>query len=138
MFIRNPLEQDGEVLPMGTGVDILSTNNPDNIDGEKESIMYEKYDPLLHGGSRKRTDKILSVDFMRKYIHFVKIMKPTLTEEASEIIADEYSKLRSEDMLENHVARVSIYFLVKCLVHQQHTYLFPKFNAKLENKIQII
>ncbi|XP_044262348.1 DNA replication licensing factor Mcm3 [Tribolium madens] len=102
---RNPGEQDGEVLPMGSSVDMLSTMRPDEVDDDKVTPMYEKYDALLHGTSRKKTDKILSVDFMRKYIHFVKILKPTLTEQASEIIADEYSKLRSEDMLENHVAR---------------------------------
>ncbi|XP_057658860.1 zygotic DNA replication licensing factor mcm3 [Diorhabda carinulata] len=101
---RNPLEQDGEVLPMGSTVDILSTKNPDE-DDEKEVPMYEKYDPLLHGASRKRTDRILSVEFMRKYIYFVKILKPALTEEASEIIADEYSRLRSEDALETDQAR---------------------------------
>ncbi|XP_060529095.1 zygotic DNA replication licensing factor mcm3 [Cylas formicarius] len=101
---RNPLEQDGEVLPMGSTVDILSTYNPDE-DETKQVPMYEKYDSLLHGSSRKRTDKILSVDFMRKYIHFVKILKPKLTDEACEIIANEYSRLRSEEMLENDVAR---------------------------------
>ncbi|KAJ8909459.1 hypothetical protein NQ315_013822 [Exocentrus adspersus] len=103
---RNPLEQDGEVLPMGSNVEMLSTMNIDEAE-EKQTHMYEKYDPLLHGASRKRTDKILSVDFMRKYIYFVKILKPALTEEASEIIADEYSRLRSEDILDNDVARVS-------------------------------
>ncbi|KAI4459692.1 dna replication licensing factor mcm family member [Holotrichia oblita] len=102
---RNPLEQDGEVLPMGSSVDLLTTHRPELNDDEKETRTYEKYDPLLHGGSRKRTDKILSVDFMRKYIYFVKILKPTLTDEASEIIANEYSKLRSEDVLESDVAR---------------------------------
>lgn len=101
---RNPLEQDGEVLPMGSTVDIFSTKNPDE-DEVKEVPMYEKYDALLHGSSRKRTDKILSVDFMRKYIHFVKILKPALTDEASEIIAEEYSRLRSEEILDNDVAR---------------------------------
>lgn len=108
VFFRNPLEQDGEILPMGSGIELPSTYHPDTIDGEKETPMYEKYDPLLHGQSRKKTDKILSVEFMRKYIRFVKIMKPTLTEEASEIIADEYSRLRSEEHLENDVARVSV------------------------------
>lgn len=91
---------------MGSNVEMLSTMNPDEEEGKKETPMYEKYDALLHGASRKRTDKILSVDFMRKYIHFVKILKPALTEEASEIIADEYSRLRSEDILDNDVARV--------------------------------
>lgn len=104
---RNPLEQDGEVLPMGSNVDMLSTINPDAADDEKATPVYEKYDALLHGTTRKRTDEYLSVDFMRKYIRFVKLLKPTLTEEASEIIADEYSRLRSEDVLDNDVARVS-------------------------------
>lgn len=91
---------------MGSSVDMLSTVHPDEMDGKKETPIYEKYDDLLHGNSRKRTDKILSVEFMRKYIHFVKILKPALTEEASEIISDEYSRLRSEELLDNDVARV--------------------------------
>lgn len=86
---------------------MLTTQNNDLLNGAKESAVYEKYDSLLHGASRKRSDKILSVDFMRKYIHFVKILKPALTEEASEIISNEYSRLRSEDFLENDIARVS-------------------------------
>lgn len=109
------MEKDGEVLPISVDVDMLSTQNNDMFQDEKETAVYEKYDALLHGSSRKRTDKILSVDFMRKYIHFVKILKPTLTEEASELISDEYSRLRSEDFLENDVARVSknaIYYLL--------------------------
>lgn len=44
---------------------------------------------------------------MRKYIHIARCMKPKLTEEASAVIAEEYSKLRSEDMVESDVARVS-------------------------------
>lgn len=42
---------------------------------------------------------------MRKYIHIARCMKPKLTEEASKAIADEYSKLRSEDTVESDVAR---------------------------------
>lgn len=105
---RNPLEKDGEVLPMSSTVSMLTTQNKDLLKEGEQTTIYEKYDVLLHGTSRRRTDKILNVDFMRKYIHFVKILKPVLTEEASEIISNEYSKLRSEDFLENNVARVSI------------------------------
>lgn len=43
---------------------------------------------------------------MRKYIHIARCMKPKLTEEASAVIAEEYSKLRSEDVVESDVARV--------------------------------
>lgn len=67
--------------------------------------MYEKYDALLHGKSRKRHEKILSVDFMRKYLHVAKCMKPKLTEQACEAIANEYSRLRSQEALESDVAR---------------------------------
>lgn len=95
---------------MASNVDMLSTQHPDLTDEEKQTPIYEKYDALLHGGSRKSTDKILSVDFMRKYINFVKILKPVLTEEASEIISEEYSRLRSEDFMENDVARVFNYY----------------------------
>lgn len=102
---RSPKEQDGDVLPMGSSVDVLATRHPDYDDEERTTEMYERYDPLLHGTTRRRTEKILSVDFMRKYIHFVSILRPVLTEQASQIIADEYAKLRSEDSMENDVAR---------------------------------
>lgn len=102
---RNPKEQDGDVLPMGVNaVDMLSTINPETRD-EKETPMYEKYDPLLHGSTRKKTDQILSVDFMRKYIHIAKCLKPKLTEAACELISNEYSRLRSQDLMDSDVAR---------------------------------
>jgi DNA replication licensing factor MCM3 len=53
-------------------------------------------------------DKIISVSFMKKYIHIAKCMKPTLTEEASEAIAEEYSRLRSQDTVDTDIARVRI------------------------------
>lgn len=57
------------------------------------------------------SDQILSINFMRKYIHIARCMKPKLTEEASAVIAEEYSKLRSEDVVESDVARVSRIFV---------------------------
>lgn len=58
---RNPRERDGEALPMGSNVDFLSTKNPDaEDDDERETPVYEKYDPLLHGASRaKRWDSFI-------------------------------------------------------------------------------
>lgn len=116
---------------MTSKADMLSTQNPDLVDNEKETPIYEKYDALLHGASRKKTDKILSVDFMRKYIHFVKILKPVLTEEASEIIADEYSRLRSEDFLENDVARVINIIIIKIYILLLILPLFNYTNNRL-------
>jgi DNA replication licensing factor MCM3 len=43
---------------------------------------------------------------MKKYIHIAKCMKPTLTEAACEAIAEEYSRLRSQDMMDIDIARV--------------------------------
>lgn len=46
---------------------------------------------------------------MRKYIHIAKVMRPTLTRQASDFIAEEYSKLRNQDNLtQDHIARVSL------------------------------
>lgn len=49
---RNPTEQDGDVIPMNTGADLLSSldSNDDGGDGS----IFEKYNPLLHGGSRSK------------------------------------------------------------------------------------
>ncbi|KAL0881368.1 hypothetical protein ABMA27_001245 [Loxostege sticticalis] len=103
---RNPKEQDGEVLPMGSSVEMLSTENPDaeEVDESSESI-YEKYDPLLHGNTRSKKDQILSTKFMRKYIHIARLMKPKLTQAACDSIADEYARLRNQDMMDSDVAR---------------------------------
>ncbi|XP_045535196.1 DNA replication licensing factor Mcm3 [Papilio machaon] len=103
---RNPKEQDGEVLPMGSTVEMLSTENPDTeeVDESKEA-MYEKYDPLLHGNSRSKKDQILSTRFMRKYIHIARLLRPKLTQDACDVIADEYARLRNQDMMETDVAR---------------------------------
>lgn len=102
---RNPKEQDGEVLPMGGNyADLLTTFNLNAETESKEMPIYEKYDALLHGDSRSRQDQILSVNFMRKYIHLAKCLKPKLSEAASEVISNEYSRLRTQDMDED-VAR---------------------------------
>jgi DNA replication licensing factor MCM3 len=103
-FHRNPKEQDGEVLAWGNNtVDMLTTFNPDHE--EKETPVFERFDPLLHGASRTSADQILTVEFMKKYISVVKCIKPKLTEQACELISNEYSRLRSQDTAESDVAR---------------------------------
>jgi hypothetical protein len=38
---------------MGSSVEMLSTQNPDLADGDSlNTSIYEKYDALLHGGTR--------------------------------------------------------------------------------------
>lgn len=102
---RNPAEQDGDILAITNSVDSLCTYDLDENEPDKDD-MFEKYDPLLHGSTRSRKDQILSMNFMRKYILICKNLKPPkLTEAASELISEEYSRLRSQDMTSSDVAR---------------------------------
>ena len=102
---RNPQEQDGQVLSIAADAEVLTTKDlNEHADEEGDTPIYEKYDALLHGNSRKKTDKIVSVQFMKKYIHIAKCIKPVLTEAACEMLADEYANLRSDDF-ESGVAR---------------------------------
>ena len=93
---------------------MLSTRNLEELSVEEQTApMFEKYDPLLHGNARTRRDKILTVQFMKKYIHLDKKMKPVLKNEACALISEEYSKLRGKelidaaDMGQTRTARVS-------------------------------
>ncbi|BES98653.1 DNA replication licensing factor [Nesidiocoris tenuis] len=104
---RNPGEADGTVLPMGSGVDILSTHAPDENDADADIPIFEKYDPLLHGESKVKFNKerIFTVKFMKMYINIAKALKPVLTAEAAEAIAEEYAHLRSQDAIQTGEAR---------------------------------
>jgi len=59
-----------------------------------------------------KRQKFVNLMFMRKYVHLAKGIKPQLTKEAADVIAEEYTKLRNQENLENdHMARVG-YILV--------------------------
>lgn len=48
-----PGQQDGEVLPIETSADMLTTYNTDeNKSDDEKLLIFEKYNPLLHGSSR--------------------------------------------------------------------------------------
>ncbi|UYV67202.1 MCM3 [Cordylochernes scorpioides] len=101
---RNPGEADGEPLPIRSTADLLTTEKPEQEEGQKETPIYEKHDPLLHG-NRSRSDKIISVEFMKKYIHIAKNLKPVLSQEACDAISEEYSRLRTVDTEHTDMAR---------------------------------
>lgn len=70
--------------------------------------MWDKHDNLLNGPQRPRrgnSDRLLHLDFVKKYIEVAKCIKPQLTEEACEMIGEEYSRLRSQDFEGNATAR---------------------------------
>lgn len=97
-------EQDGSPLPLSTAAQFLSTQDGASDDkDDQEMKIYEKHNKMLHGTRKK--EKFVSVEFMRKYIHLAKILKPQLTAEAADCISDEYSKLRTQEAAANNVAR---------------------------------
>lgn len=104
---RDPREQEGAAMTLGGTVDVLATEDPDAVAEEHEELqIYEKHNNLLHGSKRKK-DKIVSKEFMRKYIHIAKAVTPVLTEEAANHIAEEYSRLRSQEQMGADLARTS-------------------------------
>lgn len=74
--------------------------------------MYEKFDAMLHAGmtsrgSSSKTPKVLSIPFMKKYIQYAKSrVKPVLTQDAADRIAEIYVGLRNDD-LEGNTRRTS-------------------------------
>lgn len=104
---RTPGEQDGDAMPLGSAVDILATDDPNfSQEDHQDTQVYEKHDSLLHG-NRKKKEKMVSAAFMKKYIHVAKIIKPVLTQESATYIAEEYSRLRSQDSMSSDTARTS-------------------------------
>ncbi|CAN9507796.1 unnamed protein product [Ophioblennius macclurei] len=104
---RDPREQEGAAMALGGTVDVLATEDPDSLAEEHEELqVYEKHNNLLHGSKRKR-DKVVSKEFMRKYVHIAKSVSPVLTQEAANHIAEEYSRLRSQEQLGADIARTS-------------------------------
>ncbi|GFQ81180.1 zygotic DNA replication licensing factor mcm3 [Trichonephila clavata] len=102
---RKPGEMDGEPLPIHTSADFLATKNPDVEEEQEENTpIYEKFDALLHG-TRSKMDKVVSMEFMKKYIHLAKTVKPTLTPEACERLSEEYARLRAFDTQNTDIAR---------------------------------
>ncbi|XP_054104643.1 LOW QUALITY PROTEIN: DNA replication licensing factor MCM3-like [Callithrix jacchus] len=104
---RAPGEQDGDAMPLGSAVDILATDDPNfSQDDQQDTQIYEKHDNLLHG-TKKKKEKMVNAAFMKKYIHMAKIIKPVLTQESAAYIAEEYSRLRSQDSMSSDTTRTS-------------------------------
>ncbi|KAK2863828.1 hypothetical protein Q7C36_002982 [Tachysurus vachellii] len=104
---RDPREQEGSTMALGGTVDVLATEDSDVVQEDEEELqVYEKHNQLLHGNRRQR-DRVLSKEFMRKYIHVAKVINPVLTQEASNQIAEEYTRLRNQEQMGSDIARTS-------------------------------
>jgi DNA replication licensing factor MCM3 len=74
-----------------------------------ETPVFEKFNPLLHGGvttmvgkgANKRRE-VLSIAFVKKYIQYTKSRcHPVLTKGAADHIVNVYSGLRNDDLASN-------------------------------------
>ncbi|KAH8199292.1 hypothetical protein TruAng_006528 [Truncatella angustata] len=110
---RQPGTDEGapvrENVSQALGVALQSQN-----DTQKPTDVYEKFDAMLHAGVTLTTGRgankrheVLSIPFMKKYIQYAKTrIKPVLTQEASDRIADIYVGLRNDE-LEGNQRRTS-------------------------------
>lgn len=84
----------------------LGVATTSQTDSQQPTEVFEKYDVMLHAGvtlsagrGANKKPEILSIPFMKKYIQYAKTrVKPTLTQEASERIAEIYVGLRNDEM----------------------------------------
>lgn len=88
-------ELDGEPTVLFINANNLTTMQDEDDEGAKTE-MFEKHNPLLHG-HRSVRERYFTIDFMKKYIHIARRVKPQLTEEACLMIGEHYSNLRKED-----------------------------------------
>ncbi|KAK4165179.1 putative DNA replication licensing factor mcm3 [Cladorrhinum sp. PSN259] len=104
---RQPGTEEGAPVRENAG-QALNVALNQQADSQKPTDVYEKYDAMLHVGIKatgrgaNKKHEILSIPFMKKYIQYAKTrIKPVLTQEASDRIADIYVGLRNDDMESN-------------------------------------
>lgn len=99
-------EQDGDVMFLGSVVDILVIDDFNFSQEDQQDIqIYEKYDNFLYG-IKKKKEKMVSVVFMKKYIYVVKIIKFVLIQELVIYIVEEYLCLCSQDSMSLDIVRI--------------------------------
>ncbi|KAL2023988.1 hypothetical protein VTK56DRAFT_223 [Thermocarpiscus australiensis] len=104
---RQPGTEEGAPVRENTGQALnVALNN--QADSQRPTEVYEKYDAMLHAGVKgtgrgaNKKPEVLSIPFMKKYIQYAKTrIKPVLTQEAADRIADIYVGLRNDDMESN-------------------------------------
>merc|ERR1712226_2898 len=100
---RDPREPDGAPSQINTALADLSTRE---VEKTGATPLWEKQVIMGSSSSRgKRTTKILSSEFIGKYVEYAKRITPALSDAACELIAEEYADLRSQDYEHTDVAR---------------------------------
>ncbi|RYO95505.1 hypothetical protein DL762_000067 [Monosporascus cannonballus] len=103
---RQPGADEGAPVRENTQQQALGVALQSQGDAQKPTEVYEKYDSMLHAGvtltsgrGANKRHEVLSIPFMKKYIQYAKTrIKPVLTQEASDRIADIYVGLRNDEM----------------------------------------
>ena len=73
---RDPREADGAVTTIFSGADDLTTLRPENdSNADKDVPMWDDNDTLFHSNN-KRSDRLLHIGFVKKYIEIAKCLKP--------------------------------------------------------------
>ncbi|EEY60066.1 DNA replication licensing factor MCM3 [Phytophthora infestans T30-4] len=81
---------------------LIDESSSGRTDGAKKKSIFQKFDPLLHGGYQSASyagsgNGILTLDFLKKYIYYAKTRyQPVLTDGAIELISEGYAELRSQ------------------------------------------
>ncbi|KAG0044132.1 MCM DNA helicase complex subunit [Gryganskiella cystojenkinii] len=91
-----PGVEEGAPIP-----DTVTQNLDVGADEEvvKDTPVFEKYNELIHGGiqSKKQQKNILSMAFLKKYIHYAKSrIRPALSQDAANKIAAAYTDIRNK------------------------------------------
>jgi len=103
---RNPGEQDGDPLPFGGTNDLLATYaNEETEEEEGGTCVYAKKDSQLYGDNRH--EKFVSAQFMKKYIHVARNIKPMLSQKAADLISERYADLRDQDQQGSDVSKTA-------------------------------
>ncbi|KAF4446463.1 minichromosome maintenance protein 3 [Fusarium austroafricanum] len=102
---RQPGSEEGAPV-REQGAQSLGVSATNQTESQGPTEVYQKYDAMLHSGvtitsgrGANKKPEILSIPFMKKYIQYAKTrIKPILTQEASDRIADIYVGLRNDEM----------------------------------------
>ncbi|KAI6243918.1 DNA replication licensing factor MCM3 [Aphelenchoides fujianensis] len=90
-------EPDGAVLAFNAAVETLSTFLPES---EEQAVTSDIYEKNRGWTAVDEAEKVLSSQFLRKYLHMARGVKPVLTKEASAKISDYYTELRFHESTE--------------------------------------
>jgi len=103
---RDAKEEDGAPYLIDSGADRLTTfNNDGDQENDERMEVFERHNPSLHGPlssdkHEQKKQRIVTKQFMKKYIAMAKVLEPKLKAEAASLLAEEYARLRSHEMLE--------------------------------------